>query len=198
MCKILVFAGTTEGYEITEFLRDSQVPVHMCVATDYGSMRLQENEYLTVSHERMNQQEMEAFMRQQQFDQVIDATHPYAVEVTKNIKHACESCAIPYIRVLRGSGQTPEDEHVILVDSVEEAIDFLENTEGNILVTTGSKELHRFTRLTDYENRIYARVLSLPNVVEQCSSLGFQGAHLICMQGPFLKEMNTAMLRQYQ
>lgn len=198
MCKILVFAGTTEGYEITEFLRDSQVSVHMCVATDYGSMRLQENEYLTVSHERMNQQEMETFMGQQQFDQVIDATHPYAVEVTKNIKQACENCEIPYIRVLRGSGQTPEEENVVLVDSVEEAIDFLENTEGNILVTTGSKELHRFTRLTDYENRIYARVLSLPNVVEQCSSLGFQGAHLICMQGPFLKEMNTAMLRQYQ
>lgn len=198
MCKILVFAGTTEGYEITEFLKESRVSVHMCVATDYGSMRLQENEYLTVSHERMDQQEMEAFMRQKQFDQVIDATHPYAVEVTKNIKQACENCAIPYIRVLRSSQQVPSDGEVVLVDSVEEAIDFLENTEGNILVTTGSKELHRFTRLTDYENRIYARVLSLPNVVEQCSSLGFQGAHLICMQGPFLKEMNTAMLRQYQ
>ncbi len=197
MCKILVFAGTTEGYQITEFLEEHQVRTHMCVATDYGSMRLAQTEYLTISHERMNQQEMEAFMGKEQFTQVIDATHPYAVEVTDNIKKACENTGIPYQRVLRGESAAPVEGDVVMVDSVEDAIDFLEGTQGNVLVTTGSKELGKFTRLTGYQERIYARVLSLPNVVVQCSQYGFQGAHLICMQGPFIRELNTAMLRQY-
>ncbi|MCC2859102.1 precorrin-6A/cobalt-precorrin-6A reductase, partial [Longicatena sp. 210702-DFI.1.204] len=69
--------------------------------------------------------------------------------------------------------------------------------EGNILVTTGSKELESYTRLTDYESRVYARVLSIGQVAVNCEELGFSGRHLICMQGPFSTEMNRAMLKEY-
>lgn len=34
------------------------------------------------------------------------------------------------------------------------------------------------------------------SVVEQCIALGFQGKHLICMQGPFTVELNQAILKQ--
>ena len=74
----------------------------------------------------------------------------------------------------------------------------MEGTEGNVLLTTGSKELKVFTEIPSYRDRLYARVLSLPSVVETCSEYGFEGKHLIAMQGPFSREMNEAMLRQYQ
>ena len=64
-------------------------------------------------------------------------------------------------------------------------------------LTTGSKELAGFTGMKDYQNRLYARVLSLPNVMKACAELGFEGKHLIGMQGPFSRELNAAMLRQY-
>ena len=51
--------------------------------------------------------------------------------------------------------------------------------------------------MKDYQNRLYARVLSLPNVMKACAELGFEGKHLIGMQGPFSRELNAAMLRQY-
>lgn len=197
MKKILVFAGTTEGYEITEFLAAHQVPVHMCVATDYGSTRFKQEGSLTISHDRLNEEEMQDFIRREGFSLVIDATHPYAVAVTDNIKAACRKTDTPYQRVLRASEEIPEGAKVTMVDSVEGAVTYLSGTEGNILVTTGSKEIAKFTALPEYKTRVYARVLSLPNVVSQCAQLGFEGAHLICMQGPFLKELNTAMLKQY-
>ena len=77
------------------------------------------------------------------------------------------------------------------------AIEFLEGTEGNILLTTGSKELGKYTALSDAGERIYARVLSLPSVMETCKGYGFEGKHLIGMQGPFSMELNAAMLRQF-
>ncbi len=197
MNKILVFAGTTEGYEITEFLVSHGVFVHMCVATDYGSMRLEESSHLHIRHERMDEQQMADLMRQESFLRVVDATHPYAVEVTDNIRKACEMTGTAYTRVLRTSGRIDGKDDVVMTDSVEEAVAYLEQTQGKILLTIGSKELHRFTKLTDYRERVYARVLSLPNVAAQCAELGFQGAHLICMQGPFSRELNTAMLAQY-
>ena len=66
-----------------------------------------------------------------------------------------------------------------------------------MLLTTGSKELKAFTALPDFEKRLYARVLSTPEVATMAASLGFVGKHLICMQGPFSKELNTAMLKQF-
>lgn len=86
-------------------------------------------------------------------------------------------------------------EEIVVVESVEAAVNFLKTTEGSIFVTTGSKELAKFTALPDYQNRVYARVLATPEVVTQCTEAGFTGPHLICMQGPFSKELNLAMLR---
>ena len=137
---------------------------------------------------------MGEFMRVFEPDYVIDATHPYAKEVTKNLKSACEVMQVPYLRLVRGSEETKES---ICVENMDEAIKYLEKTEGNILVTTGSKELESYTRLTDYESRVYARVLSIGQVAVNCEELGFSGRHLICMQGPFSTEMNRVMLKEY-
>ena len=38
MSDVVVFAGTTEGYEICSFLAKNKVSVLACVATDYGDL----------------------------------------------------------------------------------------------------------------------------------------------------------------
>ena len=84
------------------------------------------------------------------------------------------------------------------MESPEEAAEFLSGTEENIFLTTGSKELAKFTVIPDYKERIFARVLSVPSVIQSCAELGIEGKHLIGMQGPFSAEINEAMLRQFQ
>lgn len=197
MCKILVFAGTAEGYALAEYLYGTQVSAHICTATDHGAEKIREREGFTCSGHRMDGEEIEAFLRAGGFSHVVDATHPYAVQVSSNIRGACERVKIPYMRVLRESAGGEGSGGIHYVDSIEAAVELLESTQGNILVTTGSKELAAFTRLSDYRERVYARVLSLPSVVQSCAELGFTGSHLICMQGPFSQEMNEAMLRQW-
>ena len=199
MCKVLVFAGTTEGRKIAEFLDEQGVPAHVCVATEYGETLLPRGRGMTVSHERLDQAGMEALMKEIQADPVIDATHPYAAQVTENIKEACANTGCSYIRLLRENcaGSEEEKENEVYVDSVEEAAEYLKHTEGNILATTGSKEIHKYTEIPEYEKRVFARVLSLPGVAAHCAELGFQGKNLICMQGPFSMELNKAMLEQF-
>lgn len=192
--KILLYAGTTEGRKLASYLGRRGVRLHVCVATAYGESLLPEEKNITVTHDRMDSGQMGEFMRVFEPDYVIDATHPYAKEVTKNLKSACEVMQVPYLRLVRGSEETKES---ICVENMDEAIKYLEKTEGNILVTTGSKELESYTRLTDYESRVYARVLSIGQVAVNCEELGFSGRHLICMQGPFSTEMNRAMLKEY-
>lgn len=94
-----------------------------------------------------------------------------------------------------GKRYTNETSDSIYVEDIQAAVDYLKGVTGNILITTGSKELHLYTQIPDYESRCTARVLPTQSVVEACTELGFTGKHLICMQGPFDLEMNQATLR---
>ena len=100
-------------------------------------------------------------------DAVIDATHPYAKEVTGLIFKACSDCGIAYYRYARPKSEL--DTHVIPFASKQEAIGYLSGTEGNILLTTGAKEL------TDYavlgSERLYVRVLPMPDSLAACYPL---------------------------
>ena len=196
MSRILIFAGTTEGRLLAEFLNRQKVHAYVCVATEYGGQLLEENQYLEVSHTRLNQEEMQHLIAEKKVQMTVDATHPYAAEVSANIKGACEETGCEYIRLLRSQTHINE-ESMICVESVDEAVEFLKQTEGNILATTGSKELHKYTAIPEFADRVFARVLSTPEVAEHCASLGFTGKHLICMQGPFSEELNTALLKQF-
>ena len=193
MYRAIVFAGTTEGYEICRFLKKHGVRTCACVATDYGTRSLVEDENLTVRAARLTGEEMRSLFAEEKPELVIDATHPYAAVVTENIRDACQDAPEKYVRVLRREGEHASD--AVYVADTKAAVEFLKGTTGNVLLTTGSKELKAYTEVPDHESRLYARVLSLPGVMTDCARLGFEGKHLIGMQGPFSRELNEAMLR---
>ena len=93
MKNILLFAGTTEGRLLAEFLIHQPVRLHTAVATAYGASLLPSAPSMTVSSHRMNEAQMIDFIQQQQFDLVLDATHPYASEASANISSACTRTA---------------------------------------------------------------------------------------------------------
>ena len=124
---------------------------------------------------------------------VIDATHPYAVEVTKNIRAAAEKAGLPYLRLLR---QSDGEDLCHKADTMKAAAEMLLELPGNVLLTTGSKELNYFA-LPGLRERCFPRVLPMMDSLERCLSLGFPPKNIICMQGPFTREMNMATLGQY-
>lgn len=201
MDKILLFAGTTEGRNLAEFLEKNQIPTEVCVATQYGETLLEEGKYLHVHAGRLDETEMEQQIQKKQITLVIDATHPYAVIVSQNIRRACSRTGTEYIRLARketDASWKQEMEDVTEVASVAEAAAFLAKKEGRIFAATGSKELSAYQVIPDYQDRVVARVLSTPEAVSECAMLGFSGKNLICMQGPFTEDLNVAMLRQAQ
>lgn len=193
MYKICVFAGTTEGREMVDFLSSQRVTVTACVATEYGETLLEPAENLTLSAKRLTEAEMEDKFREEHFDIVVDATHPYASVVTENISAACENTGTEYLRLLRFGNTAPED--AVYVPYIAGAVEYLNTQEGNILLTTGSKELSKFTGVQDFADRTYARVLPMEDSLRLCEAAGVKPAHILAMQGPFSKELNVAMLK---
>lgn len=209
MCRILIFGGTTEGRLLAEYCHQQEIEAYVSVVSGYGADLLPESEYLHVLSGRMAREAMEGFMKRASIRAVFDATHPYAAEATRNIKEACGRARVSYLRVTResaaaenpggDSGKGPAAafaSQVVYVHSVEEAVCYLKDREGDILVTTGSKELAAYTALPGYEERLYVRVLPSCAAISACEDIGIRGKRIIAMQGPFSEEMNRAMMRQ--
>lgn len=193
MYDICVFAGTTEGRRLVEQLKDTGLRLYVCVATQYGETLVPQAGNVTVSAKRLTREDMEALFSAEKFSVVVDATHPYAAEVTQNIKGACASAGTEYLRLNRAGGT--DIEGAVYVGSISEAADYLKGTEGCVLIATGSKELVPYTEIEGYRERLYVRVLPTVESVSACEKSGIAPSHIIAMQGPFSKELNRELIR---
>ena len=194
MKKVLVFAGTTEGRELAELLADSNIKCSVCVATDYA-LELMDDKRLDVHCGRLTEEEMEVLMRDGSFDVVVDATHPYAQIVSQNVRQAADKESIPFIR-LRRSTESAE-EGFVSFKTHEECSAWLSFQTGNILLTTGSKDLGSYAKNEAIKNRLFVRVLPGEESIRLCTANGITGRQIIAMQGPFSAQMNECILREY-
>lgn len=194
MCKFLLFAGTTEGRTLYERLSARGVEMDISVATEYEK-ELIEPLGGRIYSGRMTEEEMEGRIRAGGYGAVVDATHPYADIVTQNIRKACQETETLYIRLLRKESRSFG--HLVSCRNMGEAIEYLRSHGGNVLSTIGSKQVSELKALPGYQDRVFARVLPLPEAIRACQEAGFSAKNIICMQGPFSQELNTAMLRQY-
>ena len=191
MDKILLFGGTGEGRALAEWMLAEHIPCTVCVATEYGETLLPAGAEARVG--RMDRAAMAALMGEG-YVLAVDATHPYAVEVTENIKAAAEAAGLPYLRLVRRSDG---GDGCLRAADMAGAAALLKELPGNVLLTTGSKELHHFAA-PGLAERCCPRVLPMLDSLERCLTLGFPPKNIICMQGPFSRELNVALLRQYR
>ncbi len=103
MQEILIFSGTGEGRKLAELLAGRNRKVTVCVATEYGEEQMEENlsEFLTVHTGRLDEDEMEMLLMEKEWQAVVDATHPFATEVSENIAAACSRQGRKPLRLLR-------------------------------------------------------------------------------------------------
>lgn len=101
--KLLLFAGTTEGRMLAEYLSKKRIACYVSTATEYGKSLLQEEQLsdIIILAGRMNEEEIKTFLTEKKIDCVVDATHPFAKIVTENIVNACKETQTGYIRCLR-------------------------------------------------------------------------------------------------
>ena len=198
MCKVIIFGGTTEGRELANYCAAHEIDVLVCVVSEYGAGLLPDSPWIKVCQGAKTEEEMEMFLNREKPELVLDATHPYAAVATENVRQACARKGAAYVRVTRESqgGQTGQTGQTGIqwVDSASEAAEYLSSREGNILLTTGSRELAAFSCIQDFENRVYARVLPDEKSIGLCRDVGLTGSHIIAMQGPFSVEMNRAVI----
>ena len=189
--RAVVFSGTTEGRIFSRQLAQLGADVLVSVATPLGSEEQGSFAGITVHCGRLTPDEMAALV--QSADLCIDATHPYAVDATCNIRTACRTAGVEYHRLLRAQSPLPAGSMVF--QSAAHVADFLVQTQGNVLLATGAKELPTFAQLAP--ERLYPRVLPTLDGIAACEAVGIPHKNIIAMQGPFSYALNCALMKQF-
>lgn len=190
-----MFGGTIEGRELAGECARQGWDCHVYVATDTGAEFLRQLP-VTVHTGRLQPEEMEAEFIRIAPSLVLDATHPYAVEVSGNIRSACAAVGLRYVRVLRNESSVSGD---IEVSSEEEAAKILREQFAAVpvLLTTGSRKLQAFAGTAERNPDLYARIL--PGEANRALALeaGISPSHIIAGVGPYSEEENFRLIHRY-
>ncbi|MBR1404814.1 MAG: precorrin-6A reductase [Treponema sp.] len=192
---VFIFAGTTEGRELALLLSKNGVHCTVSVATEYGASLLPKAERITVLHGRLSHEEMAEKFSQNYYDFVIDATHPFATEVSKEIKKACNRTQNRYIRLARETAVS-QGQKIFVFSDIVSAGTWLEGQGGKIFVTTGSKELPSLTAQISDKARLFVRVLPTVESIQMCAECGILQKQIIAMQGPFSETTNEIQFKE--
>ena len=199
--RVFVFAGTADGRQLVSKLLAHGAAVTASVVSRYGGALLTQAEQagqdLIVNEEPLDEAAFQWYCRDNNIGTIVDASHPYAVNVSQNAMAAAKKLGLPYIRYERDVTEFPYDK-LHLVHSYEEAAEVAASLGETIFLTTGSRNLAKFKAAPALAGkRLIARILPTPDVVAMCDGLGFSPADIVAMQGPFTEALNRAMLEQY-
>lgn len=196
----VVIGGTTEGKAVISALNHMGLSVVVSVATQLGKDVLNDVYGMKNTYVAVGRKDRDGFMElfmQVQPEFVIDASHPFAVEVSKNVRDVCSRLNITYGRFVRENIPLNNKNYTYVSDAYK-AAEVLNGIEGNILLTTGANTVGIYAdTISNFSERTYIRVLNTQSSVEACLKAGLVPAHIIAQNPPFCVEDNMAIIQKY-
>ncbi len=194
---ILLLGGTSEAGTIAAALAAAGVRVLVSTATDLASS-VRESAVVAVRAGMLDEAGLHALIIETGAKAVVDATHPYASEITVNAQRAAARAGVPYLRYLRapavaaGRGVIPAGDH-------EEAARLAFSSRRPVLLTIGTRNLAPYLREAGRAAvPVVARVLPAPGSLRACEVAGLPADRVIPAQGPFTAEQNVEVIRRHK
>ncbi|PSB46371.1 cobalt-precorrin-6A reductase [Cyanosarcina cf. burmensis CCALA 770] len=195
-----LIGGTQESAQLAEAIARANLPCIISVTTESARALYPDAACLQVRVGRFTCLEIEAFVQQQGILGVLDASHPYAVEISQSAIAVCQKLGIPYLRyerpVFKGAGTGWELGAEERIDGFESLLsgDYLQGQR--VLLTVGYRPLHLFQSWQD-KATLFARILPSAIALESALKAGFANDRLICLRPPISAALEAALWRQW-
>ena len=183
--KLLILGGTTEATELgralagdarfdatLSFAGRTQRPLAQAIPTRTGGFGGIDG--------------LAAYLRDHAIDALIDATHPFAAQMTAHAVAAAQQTGVPLLVVLRPAWVPGPGDHWTMVPGMADAAAALGPVPRRVLLTIGQKDLAPFTAAPWHDYLI--RSIEPPNV-------SLPQARFIAARGPFMLDDELALLQ---
>ncbi len=188
---IWLIGGTSDATHIAEQLLSLNHKLIVTVVSEQGRLACKGLE-CSVFVGAMDADRMGAFIREHDVEQIVDASHPFAQNVSENALIAAQKAKLNYVRYERPLKRYSS---AMYVNSYEEAVDFLSSRDGNVLLTTGSRMLQKFSPLKT--DRLFVRVMPCREGLEACEVLGISMKQILAFNGQVSTELNYQIIREF-
>ena len=153
---ILVFGGTTEGRKAVEVLEEAGTTYYYSTLSDGQKIELVHGVHLTGG---MEVPEMIACCREQDIRLIVDAAHPFAEELHRNLQFLAKHIQAPIIRYDRI--YPPHDQDLIWCKDYDEVLQQLEeNHIERLLALTGVGTIGRLSAFWEKHETCWFRILN--------------------------------------
>jgi precorrin-6A/cobalt-precorrin-6A reductase len=131
------------------------------------------------------------FVREERIDIIVDATHPYAEQISRHAVVASRSTSVPLVRLERPPWPRQPGDRWALVDSLTEAARVAPDYGRRAFLTVGAKELQAFAGM----ERMWFLVRLVDQPAEPLPLLHHQ---VVTGRGPFTSEDERKLLQQHR
>lgn len=184
--RVLVLGGSTESSELARSLAaDGRFDATLSLAGRTANPRTQPVPLRSGGFGGVDG--MVAWLKDNAIDAVIDATHPYAAQISANAVAACKQCKIPLASIDRPAWTQQAGDDWISVASAADAATALGATPRRVLLTVGRLELGAFAAAP--QHHYVARMIDAPGDIALPPDL-----RILLSRGPFDDASDAALL----
>ncbi|RAP49620.1 MAG: precorrin-6A reductase [Methanosphaera sp. SHI613] len=199
--RYMVMSGTSDATKVIKFLHeDENNYIIATTVTDYGAEIAKSAGANEVISKALKEEDFVKVINEKNIETLIDATHPFASVATETAIASCQKAGIRYIRYERASTILPESDLIIKVATFEEgakkAKELLVNEEDKLMHLAGVMRLATTVNEID-ANKVVARVLPNNFSITKTLETGVPAENIIAMQGTYSKELNMALMKEY-
>jgi precorrin-6A/cobalt-precorrin-6A reductase len=188
---IWVLSGTESGRELVSALLEAEMPVLVTTGTEYRKDLYGNLPGLIFVPGKLEKKEMTGLVREHSVKLIIDATHPYSIEVTKNVIEVSKETDTRYIRYEK---KPVELDGILTFSEYSGASSYLEEKKGNVMLLTGTNKIKSFSRVS--RERLYPRIVPFLNSVEEALGSGIRPGNIVAMSFRMSREFNTLLYRE--
>jgi len=185
--RVLILGGTTEASALARLLADDvRFDATLSLAGRTSTPRPQP--LVTRIGGFGGVEGLDRFLREEKIDAVIDATHPYADQMSAHAVAACGQTGVPLASFVRAPWTPRPGDRWNVVPSTDAAVSALGTAPRRVFLSLGRQELHVFARAP--QHHYLARVIEAPPREELPPDIT-----LVQARGPFALAAETALLR---
>lgn len=198
---ILLIGGTGEARLIAAELENLGLDYLLSLATDYGreTAVVEGIDSKRLLHGRLNAEQFIELIRSRGIFLIIDAGHPHAAELHREIDRAVEKCEIELIRWQRKTtSDYSQDSRVKFFSNTEEMLPFIkENSVERILMVAGNSIAVQLLPYLD-SDRVWVRTLPWEKSICELVEKGLSHKHIIAWHGAMTYALNLAILKELE
>ncbi|WP_448560895.1 cobalt-precorrin-6A reductase [Trichothermofontia sp.] len=217
---IWLIGGTQESAQLAAGLAAARIPWVVSVTTEsarrlYGITGPGHDFRIWVG--RLNDHTIADFLQEHQITAILDASHPFAVEISQLAIAAAQRYGLPYLRYERPALSVPPNSSLavpsltqsLLIDAhsasarcyqVDSLITLLQGNylQGHrVLLTLGYRSLSAFQPWQS-QATLFARILPSPIALETALAAGFTPDRLIALRPPLSGDLERALWQHWQ